>query len=299
MKIHRKIVAVLFSLAVLFSVSVSACADMGPKPYIKITFRNADAPYYSTILARGDFMPPAGIKFTDSDYDSELFLALDPGMQDAVRAFAEYEAPEDYNYFGWRKTWDSSDPTIELGYMPPDDFVVLVYFPDSGIVAESPVCHTYAFGSYFTADLSGQGLSVQSGEKLAVEPVFPVGTWLVEFGARALITVAVELIVALLFGYWEKRTMLFFAVVNLATQVILNIILTLVSIQYGFALFLIMYFFGELIVLTLEAVLYALLIGKYSKHHQGKLRAVFYAITANAVSFLAGVIFSANFIDGQ
>lgn len=93
--------------------------------------------------------------------------------------------------------------------------------------------------------------------------------------------------------------MLFFAVVNLATQVILNIILTLVSIQYGFALFLIMYFFGELIVLAVEAVLYALFIGKYSKHHQGKLRAVFYAIAANAASFLAGVIFSANFIDGQ
>lgn len=52
--------------------------------------------------------------------------------------------------------------------------------------------------------------------------------------------------------------------------------------------------FGELIVVTFEAVFYSAFIGKYSRKN-GKVRAVFYAICANLASFFAGVVFSANF----
>ena len=101
-------------------------------------------------------------------------------------------------------------------------------------------------------------------------------------------------ILALIFGYWEKKTLLFFAAVNLATQVLLNMILSLVNIRYGFLLFLFAYMFGELIVVTFEAVFYSAFIGKYSRQN-GKVRAVFYAICANLASFFAGVVFSVNF----
>ncbi|MGN1341479.1 MAG: hypothetical protein ACI4WS_14390, partial [Oscillospiraceae bacterium] len=98
------------------------------------------------------------------------------------------------------------------------------------------------------------------------------------------------LVVALLFGYWEKKTLLFFAVVNMVTQVALNVVLTLVNIHYGLLLFLFAYFVAEILIITGEALFYAAIIPKYSKHHKGSVRAVFYAIIANISSFIPGVI---------
>ena len=50
------------------------------------------------------------------------------------------------------------------------------------------------FNSYFTADLS------RSDSLLYIKQSYNVGIWLLEFAARVLITIAVELVVALIFG---------------------------------------------------------------------------------------------------
>lgn len=297
MKKLRIIFAMILSAALFLMLPLSAGADFGPKPYIKITFTNTSGgQYYSAILAKGEFQPGGGDRFDESMYDGEWFQKQPPGKQEAVRAFVEHTSPEGYNLFQYA-IWDSSKSIISWNYMPPDDFVLLVYLPESGRVLESDVCHTYAFASCYTADLSdlsGGEISVDQRGNVSVQPIFPVGTWLLEFAARALITIAVELVVALIFGYWEKRALLFFMVVNLATQILLNIILSIVNINYGILLFGFAYIIGELVVVTLEAVLYAKLIGKYSRH-KGAVRAVFYAICANLASLLSGFIFTLHF----
>ena len=68
---------------------------------------------------------------------------------------------------------------------------MLAYFPDSGRVIASDICRTYVFNSYFTADLS------RSDSLLYIKQSYNVGIWLLEFAARVLITIAVELVVAL------------------------------------------------------------------------------------------------------
>lgn len=252
---------------------------------MSISFRNVDGQTcYSAVLARGSFQPSLGELLTEDAY-SDWFGEFTPQEQEAVRAFADYagrSAPDGYALFN--RLWDVSRENIEMTYLPPDDFIVLAYFPDSGRVIASDICRTYVFNSYFTADLS------RSDSLLYIKQSYNVGIWLLEFAARVLITIAVELVVALIFGYWEKKTLLFFAAVNLATQVLLNMILALVNIRYGFLLFLFAYMFGELIVVTFEAVFYSAFIGKYSRQN-GKVRAVFYAICANLASFFDGVVF--------
>ena len=75
---------------------------------------------------------------------------------------------------------------------------MLANFPDSGRVIASDICRTYMFNSYFTADLS------RSDSLLYIKQSYNVGIWLLEFAARVLITIAVELVVALIFGYsWQ------------------------------------------------------------------------------------------------
>ena len=297
MKKLRIIYALIVSAALFLAISLTACADCGPKPNLRITFRNAgDERYYSTILSKSTFEPGAGELFGDNDHSLRWYNALSPEEQKAVNAFAAYPAQEGFNFFPL--IWDSSKNVISWGYMPPDEFVLLVYFPESGKMFESNICHTYAFDSYFAVDLSdvsGDAISVDSGYGLSVQPSYQVGEWILEFISRVLVTIAVELVVALIFGYWEKRTLLFFAIVNVATQILLNIVLSIANINYGILMFLFAYFIGELMVVTFEAVFYGLYIGKYSKRHKSGVRAVFYAICANIASFISGVVFTVNF----
>lgn len=179
---------------------------------------------------------------------------------------------------------------MSWSYYPPDDFTLLAYFPETDSFAISPECSCYAFSSYFTADLSGW----QSGA-IAVNASYGYAREAGEFALRLLFTIAEELLVALIFGYWEKKTLLFFAVVNAVTQVALNVLLTLVNINYGLLLFLIVYFIAELLIVIFESLFYGSMMPKYSKHCPGAVRAVFYAITANIASFVLGVIMTVFF----
>ena len=200
MKKLRIIYALLFSMALFLAIPLNAAADFGPKPSVSISFRNADGQTcYSAVLARGSFQPSLGELVTEDAYSTEWFGELTPQEQEAVRAFADYagrSAPDGYALFN--RLWDVSRENVEMTYLPPDDFIVLVYFPDSGRVIASDICRTYVFNSYFTADLS------RSDSSLYIKQSYNVGIWLLEFAARVLITIAVELVVALIFGYsWQ------------------------------------------------------------------------------------------------
>ena len=155
MKKLRIIYALIFSVTLFFAIPLNAAADFGPKPTVSISFRNADGQTcYSAVLARGSFQPSLGEFLTEDAY-SDWFGELTPQEQEAVRAFADYagrSAPDGYALFN--RLWDVSRENVEMTYLPPDDFIVLAYFPDSGRVIASDICRTYVFNSYFTADLS-------------------------------------------------------------------------------------------------------------------------------------------------
>ena len=181
MKKLRIIYALLFSMALFLAIPLNAAADFGPKPSVSISFRNADGQTcYSAVLARGSFQPSLGELVTEDAYSTEWFGELTPQEQEAVRAFADYagrSAPDGYALFN--RLWDVSRENVEMTYLPPDDFIVLVYFPDSGRVIASDICRTYVFNSYFTADLS------RSDSSLYIKQSYNVGIWLLEFAARA------------------------------------------------------------------------------------------------------------------
>lgn len=142
MKKLRIIYALLFSMALFLAIPLNAAADFGPKPSVSISFRNAGGQTcYSAILARGSFQPSLGELVTEDAYSTEWFGELTPQEQEAVRAFADYagrSAPDGYALFN--RLWDVSRENVEMTYLPPDDFIVLAYFPDSGSVIASDIC---------------------------------------------------------------------------------------------------------------------------------------------------------------
>ncbi len=100
---------------------------------------------------------------------------------------------------------------------------------------------------------------------------------------RVLITLVTEGIVLWLFGYRQKRSWILFAVVNLATQTFLNLVLTGQIPPEGY--WWIAYIFCEVWIFLAEAVLYALFVPE-----KGRGRAALAAVCANAVSLVTGAL---------
>ena len=79
------------------------------------------------------------------------------------------------------------------------------------------------------------------------------------------------------------------AVVNIVTQVTLNVALNIINYNSGSMSFTFSYVLFELLVFAIEAVAYAVLLKKFSSKEQKKGRAVGYAFIANTASFALGL----------
>lgn len=277
----RKLFVFFLCLMLTALIPLTAYADMGPKPSVKIQFTGApDQIYYGTLLSERRSTGPASAWDGVSPYSHYQY-----GEEGAAiwQKFAAYEDTDGFYFL--QEWWEcSEDNWLRWTYYPPSPFKILLYFPESDRFCVSPVYERYAFDSYFTVDLS----SWESGSLTA--QVSYDHTWeLVSLAARILLTVLLEIAAAWLFGYRERRLLGFICSVNLATQIVLNVWLNLVNYRSGPWNFTFMYVLLELAVFVIEASLYSALFSRLSTQLQKRGRAVGYAFIANAGSFAAGL----------
>jgi hypothetical protein len=277
----RKVFVFLMCLVLLMAMPITASADMGPKPSVRIEFTGIEGEtYYGTLLSLRDSTGPASAWNGNPDYAN-----YHPGEDgyDIWLKFVEYQDTDGYFFLQW--FWDCSENNqLNWTYYPPTSFKILLYFPETDTFYVSPVYERYAFDSYFTVDLSDYDtdpiLAHQSYDY----------TWeIISLVARIVLTIALELGIALLFGYREKKVLGFLAVVNIITQVILNVALNIVNYRSGSMSFTFSYVLYELLVFAIEAVAYSVLLKKFSSKELKKGRAVGYAFVANAASFAFGL----------
>lgn len=263
---------------VVTALSSAAYADIGPKPSVNIEFAYpTGATYYATLLSERDTTGPA------SAWDgTEKFARYHEGDEDYEiwRAFVEYEDDNGWHFL--QEFWNCTETDeLKWTYYPPDPFKILLYFPESGEFYASPVYERYAFDSYYTVDLRELGV-----KGVVARPSYDFTWELVSLVARILATIAVELGVALLFGYREKRVLRFFAVVNTVTQVVLNVALNIINFAIGSMGFVFWFVILELAVFITEAVVYSRMLPKRTEWVRAP---VGYAFAANAVSFALGL----------
>lgn len=276
---RRNFLLFLVCTAIILSPAVIVYADMGPKPSVQIKFTGMEGEeYYGTLLSLHDSTGPAWV--WDGKEENARY---GEGEYEIWKTFVEYK-DEDGFYF-LQEWWKCSEnQELKWIYRPPSTYKILLYFPKRDEFYVSPIYTQYAFDSYYTVDLS----------KLAENPVLNAKksydyTWeIISLVVRIILTILLELAIALLFGYREKRQILFLAAVNVITQVILNIWLNYVNYTSGSMLFGFAYILGELLVLILEAIIYCCLIGRFSKKSERRVKVVCYAIVANVVSFFVG-----------
>ncbi len=283
----KSAVAALFLIFCLFALPFPAFADTGPKPSVIVTFQNLEQKNcYVTLLAKESESGPHRV------YDPAAGNRDAGDAPEIWQKFVDYKDPDGFHFLqSYQKL--GSDGTFRGGYYPPtQEFKILMYFPgDNAFAVSGESYRPYAFESYYTVDASALSVNpVPNGTIFRARESYDYAGEMWSLLARTLITIAVELLIALPFGYRSKQQLGFLALVNVATQFILNILLNLVNYKQGGLLYLFAYILLEFFVLSLEAVVYthSVTLVKYAKTDQ-KLHPIVYSVVANLASYAAGL----------
>ena len=194
-----------------------------------------------------------------------------------------------------QRGWTVSETgEIAWTYYPPEDFKILLYYPEAGTFVSSGSYERYAFDTYYTVDMEGvrigsveynEGLS--TNERINAYRSYNYRKELLSLAVRILLTIAIEMVVGLLFGFRQKKQLQILALVNITTQLLLNLLLNIIHYNAGPLAFITSYVFFEIIVFALEAGLYCRFLKRVSpKKENGDF--VLYSFIANSASFWVG-----------
>ncbi len=260
----------------------TAQADMGPKPSVVIDFSGLDGrTYYATLLSSEKSTGPfsalndsnhTNVHYQEDDEDYDIFLK-----------FAEYSEYHDADGFYFLQYFEDCTQTNQFSwtYYPPQVFKILLYFPetDSFIISDD-YYERYAFDSYFTVEVSGKSFSTEKAYNYTNETLSLI--------VRIVLTIVAELGIALLFGFREAKQIRFIIIVNVITQIALNLILNFINYRSGELAFIAFYFLLEVVVFVMEAVLYTWYLKRNSQKEIPGWKPGIYALTANTASYALG-----------
>lgn len=256
-------------------------ADMGPKPSVVITFTGLeDETYYVTLLSPRDTTGPYSYGNPYYDWMGEEWV---------FDKFCAYDVPEGYYFLSYMEDC-SDDDTFEWGYYPPQEFKILLYFPehDSFLELEGDY-ERYAFDSYFIVDVTPPAENTTDVPATVRESYDFTGE-IVSLVLRIICTIAVEILIALVFLYRDKKSLTTIATINVVTQVLLNILLNVFHYHSGPWAFIFYYIWMEFVVFGIEAFLYCRLLPRTNSGTAKKYHPCWYAFAANVISFVIGML---------
>lgn len=297
-KIVRMILFLLCAVLAFPAFPAAVSADTGPKASVRILFENMGSELcYGTLLSRTESTGPASVWDGVPDHalhkENASYASLD---YETWKAFAEYADADGYYFLqeGWTV---SETKQIEWTYYPPDSFKILLYYPEMDVFIVSGIYERYAFDTYYTVDMDGVDIgsvvydeSLSTDERIHAYRSYHYPQEILSLLARIVITILIEMAVALLFGFRKKPQLLLLAGVNTVTQIILNVLLNLINYNSGPLAFVLFYILLELIVFILEAVIYCIWMKQLSEPPRKNWLYVLYALTANALSFGVGLL---------
>ena len=282
--LYRLLSAVLLCLLL----STTAFADMVPKESVQITLEGlGDRPCYATLLSQEDSTGPASAWDGVSEPEAWMLPGGDRARE-AFYAFGNYQDPDGMYFLC--QVFEVREGSFTWGYYPPGIFRVLLYFPDTGELTAGERLRRYAFESSFRASLQADG-SLGTFTLGHFEKTNGLLDQLPGFLLRLGLTLAVELLLALAFGYRNRQSLGLIFKVNLITQALLNLILALELYYRGGGFF---YFTHvvllELTVFAVEGGVYAGNLPRRCPERPRAGLAWLYALAANLASFGLGLM---------
>lgn len=284
---HKVFTFSAYFLAAFILLSVSVNADMGPKPSVTVEFINMETEVcYGTLLSKYQSTGPSSV--WDGREDSIPQYSEDSLDMKVWRAFTEYQDSDGFYYL--QRHWlCSSTKLIDWNYYPPDTFKILLYYPKTDTFAVSGIYEREYFSSRFTIDMSKAEENSLEQAVTIIDPygeIWKIDSWLLRMG----LTLAIEIIIALLFKFRKRYMLVTVAVTNIATQMLLNLTLTVTRTSDNPFFAILLGLAVEAAIFVIEAVVYILIFCKVSKKEIPKWKPAVYAFTANITSFLLGLI---------
>lgn len=285
------ILTALLLLLPLTAMPVSA--DAGPKPSVVVALEGLEGrTCWGTLLSQQEGTGPYG-RF----YEEEA--AEDPEEDRALHALLPLERMDSEGFHLLNFVKDCSDGEFSWTYYPPHTYKIALWFPEEDALAVSGVYHRYAFDSYYRLDLSGVELmpgGIVELEAARLQRDYPYGASLLALAGRVALTLGAELLLALAFGLRTRQALKWVAVVNLATQLGLNLALELFTYCNG-ALEGMMAILALPVYLAAEVAVTLVELRIYRRKLTGERglsgrRITAYTWTANLCSLLAGVLLS-------
>ena len=285
------ILTALLLLLPLTAMPVSA--DAGPKPSVVVALEGLEGrTCWGTLLSQQEGTGPYG-RF----YEEEA--AEDPEEDRALHALLPLERMDSEGFHLLNFVKDCSDGEFSWTYYPPHTYKIALWFPEEDALAVSGVYHRYAFDSYYRLELSGVELmpgGIVELEAARLQRDYPYGASLLALAGRVALTLGAELLLALAFGLRTRQALKWVAVVNLATQLGLNLALELFTYCNG-ALEGMMAILALPVYLAAEVAVTLVELRIYRRKLTGERglsgrRITAYTWTANLCSFLAGVLLS-------
>lgn len=267
-------------------------ADTGPKPSVQIKFAQMeeDVVCYGTLLSEVECTGPACA--WDGNPENASYRDTSDSMDSRLpyeiwNAFVTYEDTDGYYFLqmGWQV---NETKELPWRYYPPSPFKILLYYPETGQFAVSDICGRYAFDSYYTVNMREVDPNA-SGQILMATQSYAYGPEVLSLLARILLTICIELAIAFVFGLRSKGLIRFLVIVNIVTQVLLNLLLNFANYQAGQRAFVLAYVGLEVLVFVIEAVLYSRVLGKWGESHR-RCFYIIYALAANSASFVIGML---------
>lgn len=272
----KRLTALLILLLVFaLAMPLATFADIGPKPSVRVTFTGAGGrEFYATLLSQASGTGP---------YSAEPGRSWGNDLEEnepVRQAMAAYQDPDGFYFL--QTAWQCSETRpLAWTYYPPVTYKLLVYFPDTGEFLTSGVYSRYAFDNYYTVDLA----DLANGQ-LVLRKSYDYTWELVSLLVRILATIALELAVAVPFGFAKKPFLRPILTVNVVTQILLNLGLNMIAYWMGGLAFMIFFWPLEVLVFIVEAVAYRPLLGRRGGASAGLT--TIYAFTANVISCVAG-----------
>jgi hypothetical protein len=224
-----------------------------------------------SVTVQANAAEPPGFLIIVQNPPADLVLSLQlPGepQPEQNELQKEQKAWETYYRFFYHQT--------PLGHIKLDDAVLIVRSSAYDFQIPLPADTFKTYNNLLTLDLPAQTLTAgQSWLRVALLVTM-----------RVVLTMLIEGVIFLLFGYRSKRSWLVFLAINFVTQIGLNILFTGPMIG---PYWLIGFVVVEIMVIIVEIIAFAVFI----KEHK-KSRAVLFAIVANLASLIAGGWLIAN-----
>lgn len=140
----------------------------------------------------------------------------------------------------------------------------------------------YVSDRYYT--VNAQNLE-ETDEMFTAEKSYDYKWEAVSLVARIIITILIETAIALIFSYRSKREFTVIFMVNVITQIVLNIILNIENYKEGYMAFTAYYIFLELIIFAIEAAVYS-----FTLKDKKRSKNILFALLSNSASFAAGLM---------